>query len=339
MHVVKEKKKTVDKEVARKGVLIEKKKSLRTGEVHVVEMIGKRAKEDQNPKGKMAIEAKKIPKEDLEDGETAKNVKWINGDHLEIEVIETVITVVEGTVIQIVLGLLAKQLMKDNGDGKIKEMTGMQLQEEKRIEVEIGVDVDLMSVIVKGGHQDELEVKIVGEDLKKRKEVLLEENEMGQLEVEEMIVAHAMTEVLEEEMTVETVEGMIVVPVEEMIGAEETSVVHLIGELHLENLTETRKLQRIVVMIGVIESLQEVEVTIGGLDQEVEVTKNVEVRPLVVHLQKINPLVLKPKQTERRGNGKLSANVNLRIFLFCKILQHVDYNDSIYILFIFCIKL
>jgi hypothetical protein len=194
-------------------------------------------------------------------------------------------------------------------------------------------------VIVKGGHQDELEVKIVGEDLKKRKEVLLEENEMLQVEVEEMIVAPAMTEVLEEEMTVETVEGMIVVPVEEMIGAEETSVVHLIGELHLENLTETRKLQRIVVMIGVIESLQEVEVTIGGLDQEVEVTENVQVHQLVFHLQKINPLVLKPKQTERRGNGKLSANVNLGIFLFCTILQHVDYNDSIYILFIFCIKL
>ena len=96
---MKEKKKAVDKEVAWKGVSIEKKKSLRTGEVHVVEMIEKRTRVDQDINGKMPMEAKKMRKEDPEDGETAKNVKWINGDHLEIEMNETVINVVEETVI------------------------------------------------------------------------------------------------------------------------------------------------------------------------------------------------------------------------------------------------
>merc|ERR1711981_1391100 len=176
-----------------------------------------------------------------------------------------------------VQGLLVVQLMKENGDGKIEEMTGRQVQEEKKIEMEkdleeIGVDADLMSVIVilKGVPQGELGVKIVGDDLQERKGVLLEENEMDQLGVEEMIVALAMIEVLEVEMNVDLEEG--------------TTVVHQIGGLHLENLTEMTKPQGIVtaVMIGVIEALQEEEMTIGGLDQEWLVTEIVEVRAIVV---------------------------------------------------------
>merc|ERR1739848_793301 len=93
-------------------------------------------------------------------------------------------------------------------------------------------------------------------DPKERNGVLLEETEMGQLGVEGMIVAHEMIEVLEEEMTVDIVEG--------------TIVARLIGDQVLENLTETIKPQGIanVVMIGVIVAKQVVEVTIGGRDQE-----------------------------------------------------------------------
>jgi len=326
---VKEKKKAVDKEVAWKGVSIEKRKSLRTGEVHGVEMIEKRTRVDQDIKGKMPIEEKKMRKEDPEDGETAKNVKWINGDHLEIEM-----NVVEETVIWIVVALLGVQLMKENGDGKIEKMTGIQVQEEKRIEMEIdaeiGVDVDSMIVILKEGHQDELEVKIVGEDPKERNGALLEETEMGQLGVEGMIVAHEMIEVLEEEMTVDIVEGMIVAPVEEMTGAEETIVARLIGDQVLENLTETIKPQGIanVVMIGVIEAKEVVEVTIGGRDQE-WVTEIVEVRVIVALPPKTNPLVVKTRQMERKENGKLSANVNLRMLFLHSFF--VNYNNFIYI--------
>merc|ERR1719412_1377432 len=129
-----------------------------------------------------------------------------------------------------------------------------------------------------------------------------------------MIVAHEMIEVLEEERTVDIVEGMIVAPVEEMIGAEETIVARLIGGRVLENLTETIKPQGIanVVMIGVIEAKQVVEVTIGGLDQEL-VTEIVEVRVIVALPPKTKPLVVKTRQMERKENGKLSANVNLRM--------------------------
>lgn len=213
---------------------------------------------------------------------------------------------------------LPGQPTREDGDVKIEEMTGTQLQEEKMIEMEtgvaIGVDVGLTNaiVILKGDHQEELEVKIVGEDLKERKGVLLGETEMVQLEVEEMIADNVMLGALEEARTVGLVEGMIVVPVREMTGVEEMIEVHPIGDLHLENLIEMTKAQgvmAIAVMIGVIEALQAVEMTIGGLDQE-WVIEIVEVRAVAALLPKINLPVLKTKQMETTGNGKLSVNVN-----------------------------
>jgi len=216
-----------------------------------------------------------------------------------------------------VLGPHVAQLMRENGDVKIEEMTGMELQEEKLIEMEtgvaIGVDGGLMNaiVILRGDHQEELEAKIVGEDLKERKGVLLGETEMVQLGEEEMIADNVMLGVLEEAMTVGLVVGMIVVPVGEMTGVEETIVVRLIGGLLLENLIEMTKAQgtAIAVMIGVIEAMQAVEMTIGGLDRE-WVTEIVEVRAIAVLQRKINHPVEKTKQMEMTGNGKLSANVN-----------------------------
>merc|ERR1719411_2513380 len=199
--------------------------------------------------------------------------------------------------------------MKVNGDGMTKETL---VQEEKLIETEIdvekGEDVGLMIgiVILKEGHQEELEVKIAGEDQKETKGVHLGENEMGQSGAVEMIVAHVMIEVLEEEMTVDLVVGPIVVLVEEMTEVEETIVAHRIGGPVQENLIEMTKVRGTVtaVMIGVIEARE--EVTIGELDQE-WVTEIVEVPAIVDLLLKINPLVLKRRQTEKKGNGKLSA--------------------------------
>lgn len=80
-------------------MLTEKKKSLKTGEVHAVKMTGKRTKEDQDIKEKMTIEVKMKKKEGLEDGEIGKNVKWISGAHLEIGKIEMAIDVEVGIVI------------------------------------------------------------------------------------------------------------------------------------------------------------------------------------------------------------------------------------------------
>lgn len=85
--------KAVGKEVEWKEVSTEKKKNLRTGEVHAVEMTGKRKREGQELERKMMTKAGRMTKDGLEDGETAKNVKWISGDHLEIGRIEMVINV------------------------------------------------------------------------------------------------------------------------------------------------------------------------------------------------------------------------------------------------------
>jgi len=217
-----------------------------------------------------------------------------------------------------VLDLHVVQLMKVNGDGMTKETL---VQEEKLIEMEIdvekGEDVGLMIgiVILKEGHQEELEVKIAGEDPKETKGVHLGENEMGQSGAVEMIVAHVMIEVLEEEMTVDLVVGPIVVLVEEMTEVEETIVAHRIGGPVQENLIEMTKARGTVtaVMIGVIEARE--EVTIGELDQE-WVTEIVEVPEIVDLLLKINPLVVKKQQMEMKGNGKLSVNVNYKTILF-----------------------
>merc|ERR1719510_1504457 len=110
-------------------------------------------------------------------------------------------------------------------------------------------------------------------------------------------------------MTVDLVVGPIVVLVEEMTEVEETIVAHRIGGPVQENLIEMTKVRGTVtaVMIGVIEARE--EVTIGELDQE-WVTEIVEVPEIVDLPLKINPLVVKKRQTEKKGNGKLSANVN-----------------------------
>ena len=68
-------------------------------------------------------------------------------------------------------------------------------------------------------------------------------------------------------------------------------------------------------MIGVIEARE--EVTIGELDQGAE-KGIVEVHVLVDLLLRIRHPVVKPQQTEKRENGKPSANVNI-----CVILQAV----------------
>merc|ERR1719411_2510651 len=210
--------------------------------------------------------------------------------------------------------------MKVNGDGMTKETL---VQEEKLIETEIdvekGEDVGLMIgiVILKEGHQEELEVKIAGDDPKETKGVHHGESEMGQLGAVEMIVAHVMIEVLEEEMTVDLVVVPTVVLVEEMTEVEETTVAHRIGGPVQENLIEMTKVRGTVtaVMIGVIEARE--EVTIGELDQE-WVTEIVEVPEIVDPLLKINPFVVKKQQMEMKGNGKLSVNVNYKTILFKK---------------------
>ena len=73
----------------------------------------------------------------------------------------------------------------------------------------------------------------------------------------------------------------------------------------------------IAVMIGGIEHPRVEEVTIGDLDQGAE-KGIVEVHVLADLLLRIRHPVAKPQQTEKRENGKPSANVNI-----CVILQAV----------------
>ena len=73
----------------------------------------------------------------------------------------------------------------------------------------------------------------------------------------------------------------------------------------------------IAVMIGGIEPPRVEEVTIGELDQGAE-KGIVEVHVIVDLLLRIRHPVVKPQQTEKRENGKPSANVNI-----CVILQAV----------------
>ena len=73
----------------------------------------------------------------------------------------------------------------------------------------------------------------------------------------------------------------------------------------------------IAVMIGGIEPPRVEEVTIGELDQGAE-KGIVEVHVIADLLLRIRHPVVKPQQTEKRENGKPSANVNI-----CLILQAV----------------
>jgi len=73
----------------------------------------------------------------------------------------------------------------------------------------------------------------------------------------------------------------------------------------------------IAVMIGGIEPPRVEEMTIGELDQGAE-KGIVEVHVVVDLLLRIRHPVVKPQQTEKRENGKPSANVNI-----CVILQAV----------------
>ena len=73
----------------------------------------------------------------------------------------------------------------------------------------------------------------------------------------------------------------------------------------------------IAVMIGGIEPPRVEEVTIGDLDQGAE-KGIVEVHVIADPLLRIRHPVGKPQQTEKRENGKPSANVNI-----CVILQAV----------------
>lgn len=73
----------------------------------------------------------------------------------------------------------------------------------------------------------------------------------------------------------------------------------------------------IAVMIGGIEPPRVEEMTIGELDQGAE-KGIVEVHVIVDLLLRIRHPVVKPQQTEKRENGKPSANVNI-----CVILQAV----------------
>ena len=73
----------------------------------------------------------------------------------------------------------------------------------------------------------------------------------------------------------------------------------------------------IAVMIGGIEPPRGGEMTIGELDQGAE-KGIVEVHVVVDLLLRIRHPVVKPQQTEKRENGKPSANVNI-----CVILQAV----------------
>ena len=73
----------------------------------------------------------------------------------------------------------------------------------------------------------------------------------------------------------------------------------------------------IAVMIGGIEPPRVEEMTIGELDQGAE-KGIVEVHVIVDLLLRIRHPVVKPQQTEKRENGKPSANVNI-----CAILQAV----------------
>ena len=73
----------------------------------------------------------------------------------------------------------------------------------------------------------------------------------------------------------------------------------------------------IAVMIGGIEPPRVEEVTIGELDQGAQ-KGIVEVPVIADLLLRIRHPVVKPQQTEKRENGKPSANVNI-----CVILQAV----------------
>ena len=73
----------------------------------------------------------------------------------------------------------------------------------------------------------------------------------------------------------------------------------------------------IAVMIGGIEPPRVEEMTIGELDQGAG-KGIVEVHVVVDLLLRIRHPVVKPQQTEKRENGKPSANVNI-----CVILQAV----------------
>lgn len=96
---MKEKKKAVGKEEDPKEVPTEKKKNLKIGEERVGEKIGRRTKEglDGDVKILKKVQLKeKMIKTNIqleEDGETAKNEKWTNGDHQGKKMIEMVTNV------------------------------------------------------------------------------------------------------------------------------------------------------------------------------------------------------------------------------------------------------
>lgn len=217
---------------------------------------------------------------------------------------------------------------KVDGDVKIEKMIGLQHQEMKRIEMVIGVEIEvvggLMIVTLKEVHREELVVRTAGEDLKGRKEVLLVVKEMVRFGEEEMIVVHVMIEDLGEEIIVVLVEETTGVLVQEMIGVVEMIVVHLIGGLDQGNLIEMINPQGtvIAVMIDEIEAMLVVGVIIGDPDQE-WVTETVEALVIADLPPKTRHLEVKTQQTGMKENGKLSANVNLWMVLQLYILSNM----------------